>query len=1223
MNPRHSLAPSPDLASHGSGWWATWIAGPDCGTTVALGDHGRRWLVGSTGSAVIRCDDPALAAHHAVVEMCPAGAATGRAHGEVPRVVVLAAPPTAANRAVTVAGSTPLGHSVLAVHRSAPPPAVVRPDGMVRRRARPRRPVPVPPQEPAGLNDPPDGPGSDSAPAALALISSAVGLVVAVVMAVVLAQPMFAWFALSGAVVAVAGWAAQRWWHRRRQRRDRDARRRQRVEHEAALAAHRIALRRHTLATTPTVPRAWNSVIHGDAHLWERRRADTDSFVVGLGALSTEVGHLTTDLAISRRIAVTGPRATDALRGLLLQLVAQCGPADLRLVAVTHEPSTLQNGGGPDRLSGLPADLGRLPHGVECAADELAEVLAHETTDDRHVLVVTDLADQLAIRTSPLRRALDAHPGVSLVCVHPGPPPLLCTAELATDDSGRVTWTPDRAAPSERQHGLLTGVGAARWATAVAVLGWLTDPEDDAGARQLPDTVDLADVIAFDPDAVASRWNDGSSRSPRAALGSAADGLVAIDLVRDGPHALVVGTTGSGKSELLRTFVVGLASATPPDLLQFVLVDFKGGAAFDACARLPHVVGLVTDLDASGCERVVRSLRAELRRREATLRSAGVADVADLHGGAFDRETASEVPRLVVVIDEFAVLAQELPDVLHSLVDIARRGRSLGVHLVLATQRATGILSDDIRANTALRIALRLHDHTESRDIVGDDSAARLPRRTAGRAVVRLGDDERIVFQSAYSAPVLAQAVDVLAQVAVDSGRRPLRRPWCEPLPSVLPAGEPGRCGDGALGLIDDTEAQRQRPLHWAPEAGGLLLLGGPRTGHTSTLDLLERHVAGQVGVRSERHVAGPAGGRSAGRVALAARAVVRIDASLDEVALHRALGEAAGDSDAVLMVDRFDLIRSALERDGREVHLEMLVHALVRQHCVVVSASSLAAVPGAVLHRLTARWAARVSDPFELQGLGVRPDDNPPGVPGRIVITAGPDAGMHAQLALVNGPTTRRRRGGRRDADPTSASTDPFAAGTDPFSVGTDTATGTPVGLCAELGEHLLVTGSRRSGRTTALRAISAAWSALQPEGVVVMTGGREARRALDESWATAAHDCLDQPTLLAIDDADAIDDDPALRALLETRSPLLTVAIAVDPAGLRGRYGHWTLEVRRHRTGLALLGGDDDGDAWGIVLPRRLPLSPAPGRALVIRRGIVDESLGPRIITIATPPD
>src|SRR5690606_29957164 len=147
------------------------------------------------------------------------------------------------------------------------------------------------------------------------------------------------------------------------------------------------------------------------------------------------------------------------------------------------------------------------------------------------------------------------------------------------------------------------------------------------GIGELLRAAGRGDDVASPASIVASWTLAGRDPPPQVALGVAGDGAVEIDLVADGPHALVAGTTGSGKSELLRTLVVALAVRTPPDQLAMVLVDFKGGATFDACARLPHTVAVVTDLDGGLAERALVSLDAELRRREAMLRDAGADDL--------------------------------------------------------------------------------------------------------------------------------------------------------------------------------------------------------------------------------------------------------------------------------------------------------------------------------------------------------------------------------------------------------------------------------------------------------------------------------------------------------------------------------------------------------------------------------------------------------------------
>ena len=280
-------------------------------------------------------------------------------------------------------------------------------------------------------------------------------------------------------------------------------------------------------------------------------------------------------------------------------------------------------------------------------------------------------------------------------------------------------------------------------------LAGLSDPEDLAGAgSELTTDVRIEDLpgVPRTAAAIAASWRSGGDDpAPVAPIGVSLDGVVEVDLVRDGPHALIAGTTGAGKSEVLRTLVVAMAARVGPDHVTFVLVDYKGGATFDACADLPHTVGLVTDLDDGLAARALVSLEAEVHRRERLLRQSGAADLT-AHRAMVG---TAPLPRLAVVIDEFAALAVDLPDFIPALVGVAQRGRSLGVHLVLATQRPAGVVDDHIRANTNLRLALRLHDRADALDVVGDPAPAALPRGVPGRAVMRLGPSDIVEFQIA------------------------------------------------------------------------------------------------------------------------------------------------------------------------------------------------------------------------------------------------------------------------------------------------------------------------------------------------------------------------------------------------------------------------------------------------------------------------------------------
>jgi hypothetical protein len=331
--------------------------------------------------------------------------------------------------------------------------------------------------------------------------------------------------------------------------------------------------------------------------------------------------------------------------------------------------------------------------------------------------------------------------------------------------------------------------------------------------------------------AVAAPLPSGRGAKLRRAIGHGLPGacrlldLLGVDLRQDGPHALVAGTTGAGKSELLQTMIASLAVVNRPDAMTFVLVDHKGGSAFKDCVHLPHVTGMVTDLDAHLTRRALASLSAELTRRETILAAAGVKDLEDYTERAGRQPRHQPLPRLVIVIDEFASLARDLPDFVAGLVGIAQRGRSLGLHLILATQRPSGAVSVGIRASTSLRIALRMTDAAESADVIDAPGTARISRAAPGRGYVRLGHASLIPFQAGRiggrrpgrpDRPRPAQPVAGAAAAHAAAARparpgqaagararagpvRPHRPPWCAAAaardagPGILRAPDGGR----------------------------------------------------------------------------------------------------------------------------------------------------------------------------------------------------------------------------------------------------------------------------------------------------------------------------------------------------------------------------------------------------------------------------------------------
>ena len=411
----------------------------------------------------------------------------------------------------------------------------------------------------------------------------------------------------------------------------------------------------------------------------------------------------------------------------------------------------------------------------------------------------------------------------------------------------------------------------------------------------MPSRLTLADALGGG-EVTASRVADGwrartvarsptplSRPTPAAVVGSGPDGPFVIDLCRDGPHVLVGGTTGSGKSEFLRTLVTSLAISSPPEELTFVLVDFKGGAAFGPCADLPHVVGLVTDLDDHLVSRALASLRAELRRRERLLAAVGANDLE-----AYQRVRTPDsepVPRLVVVVDELRALVEELPDFVTGLVRLAALGRSLGVHLVLATQRPSGVVSAEVQANVSLRIAFRVRDRADSVDVLDDGSAAGIPPSAPGRALARGADGTLVTFQAAIvAAPRVRSVAGLTVRIRTTGGEgvdpapqigdaevgsapgvvaavrdahhlldgRPPRTPWLAPLPSLVPAlARSDSRSSGVprvVGLVDEPELQRITALDWDAAGGTWLLSGGSGSGRTTALRALALAVAAGSG---------------------------------------------------------------------------------------------------------------------------------------------------------------------------------------------------------------------------------------------------------------------------------------------------------------------------------------------------------------------------------------
>ncbi|WP_294180265.1 FtsK/SpoIIIE domain-containing protein [uncultured Schumannella sp.] len=369
----------------------------------------------------------------------------------------------------------------------------------------------------------------------------------------------------------------------------------------------------------------------------------------------------------------------------------------------------------------------------------------------------------------------------------------------------------------------------------------LTQPEARARARALtalaerhdlmPQSARLPEALAFDELPLAT--HETAAHGLAAVFAVADSGPIEIDLDRDGPHALIAGTTGAGKSEALVSWVLALCASHTAREVAFVLIDFKGGSTFGQLDGVPHVAGIVTDLDAIRARRAMRGLRAELERRERLIAECGARSIAELPPG--------RLPRLVVAVDEYATVVTDHPELHAVFSDLAARGRSLGVHLILCTQRPTGVVREGILANVTLKIALRVTDRAESMAVLGTDSAARLAAAAHGRAILKDARGEREIHLA------LSDRRDVEALRRDASPRPGELQPWSDPLPAEVSrhdldraAGAASGAGVFAFGLLDRVELARHERAAYAPaEHGALLVTGAPRSGRTSALATL------------------------------------------------------------------------------------------------------------------------------------------------------------------------------------------------------------------------------------------------------------------------------------------------------------------------------------------------------------------------------------------------
>ena len=1033
------------------------VGGPDSGRIhlMAPGEH----QIGRSVSAGVRLEDPDASRHHASLSVTADGVAVrdhasvngtsvdGLCVGDDPaqirpgqRIQVGRSTLVVRSPAVRLAAARATGRGTVEVNR-APRPAPTAQPGEVRRPAKPT-----------------------ASPAhRWPWLTMLLPLAVAVPIALLMRQPIFLLFALMSPVMVIGNVVSERSRGRREQREAHLRWQQETLEASARIEAALTGELGSRRAAAPDPAEVLRTVTRPTARLWERGpgSADVLDLLVGSGRVASDLRVSNADgarepkhlddapvvvpLRAHGHLGIAGPRpqVIALARNLICQVAAWHGPRAVDLVVLA---CTAQGAAQWAWTRWLPHLRGQ-PISHLGQAQTLVAALVQRALDDRpgaagpHTVLVIDSASTL--RSLPgLADLLVVGPAASIhaICLDDDLAGLAgeCRATLELRPDGGRLVTDGTCVDPVRWDGVGPG-----WAETVArALAGLRDATPETGMAALPADVrllDLLEVDATDPTCVLAGWQRCAATTS-VVVGVDADGPAAIDLRRDGPHALVAGTTGAGKSELLQTLVTSLAVANRPDELSFVLVDYKGGAAFRGCADLPHTAGLVTDLDEHLAERALTCLGAELTRRERVLAAAGCKDLDEYHCARRADPSLAPVARLVVVIDEFRLLAEELPSFVTGLVRVAAVGRSLGVHLVLATQRPAGIVGADIKANVNLRIALRVRDRADSDDVVDAPDAAGIDVALPGRALCRNGSGplralqvarvsgsaafvdpdavvvrrtdqpiERTAGPSQTEPDDLARIVAGLREATERGGIDPAPAAWLPPLPPHLsPAAlAAGGFDDGvALGLVDLPAKQQQPVLRWHPVKDGHLgLCGGPRSGRTTALASIAMALSRfRSPADLHLHVIDAASGQLRELAALPhtgtvltrdqPRLVARLVARLSEEVSSRLDRAAPLDPPPiVLLIDGWDALVESLDALDHGRTTEALT-ALLREGRAAGLRAVVAGDRALLTSRLTAvvpdRLLLRVTDPTDLllAGLpGTSLAADPP--PGRAIRTS------------------------------------------------------------------------------------------------------------------------------------------------------------------------------------------------------------------------------------------
>lgn len=401
---------------------------------------------------------------------------------------------------------------------------------------------------------------------------------------------------------------------------------------------------------------------------------------------------------------------------------------------------------------------------------------------------------------------------------------------------------------------------------------------------------ELLNIIAVDDIDLAANWSSSQVfKSMAVPLGVSKTGIVFLDLhdKAHGPHGLVAGTTGSGKSEILQTYILAMSTLFHPYEVAFVIIDFKGGGMVNQFKELPHLLGAITNIDGKEIDRSLKSIKAELQKRQRLFANADVNHIDKYIKKFKAGKVSTPLPHLIIIVDEFAELKAEQPEFMKELISAARIGRSLGVHLILATQKPSGQVDDQIWSNSKFKLCLKVQSQEDSNEVIKSPLAAEI--KEPGRAYLQVGNNEIFeLFQSAYSgAPEKAENVNVkefsiysfnesgkkvpvYVQKKQKSSEQNLTQlealvkyvnshccsqnieklpNICLPsLPELLP--QPDTFENKALvdiGLFDDPDNQVQAPAYVDMQNKNTLIIGSSQYGKTNLLQSIIKNISAQT----------------------------------------------------------------------------------------------------------------------------------------------------------------------------------------------------------------------------------------------------------------------------------------------------------------------------------------------------------------------------------------